>query len=145
MPLASLPFAFLHKRRTVTDKLDLSDVKVARIKVSSLCGAGHVPGAAQEKECVMAIRKIMCACGSGLGSSLIVHMNTEEIVKKLGHPEIEVDHTTVSDINPTAADLFVVGGDLADFVAGVPDEKKLVLKNIVDKVELEEKLRAHLS
>ena len=61
----------------------------------------------------MAIRKIMCACGSGLGSSLIVHMNTEEIVKKLGHPEIEVDHTTVSDINPTAADLFVVGGDLA--------------------------------
>lgn len=93
----------------------------------------------------MAIRKIMCACGSGLGSSLIVHMNTEEIVKKLGHPEIEVDHTTVSDINPTSADLFVVGGDLADFVAGVPDEKKLVLKNIVDKVELEEKLRVHLS
>ena len=92
----------------------------------------------------MAIRKIMCACGSGLGSSLIVHMSTEEIVKKLGHPEIEVDHTTVSDIN-TVADLFVVGGDLADFVAGVPDEKKLVLKNIVDKVELEEKLRAHLS
>ena len=86
----------------MADKLDLSDVKVARIKVSSLCGAGHMAGAAQEKECVMAIRKIMCACGSGLGSSLIVHMNTEEIVKKLGHPEIEVDHTTVSDINPSA-------------------------------------------
>ena len=59
----------------MADKLDLSDVKVARIKVSSLCGAGHVPGAAQEKECVMAIRKIMCACGSGLGSSLIVHID----------------------------------------------------------------------
>ncbi|OFK22191.1 MULTISPECIES: PTS sugar transporter subunit IIB [Olsenella] len=93
----------------------------------------------------MAIRRIMCACGSGLGSSLMVHMNTEEVLKKLGHGDIEVDHTTISDINPTAADLFIVGGDLADFVSSIPDEKKVVLKNIVDKAELEEKLKAHLA
>ncbi|WP_298580333.1 PTS sugar transporter subunit IIB [uncultured Olegusella sp.] len=92
----------------------------------------------------MAIRKIMCACGSGLGSSLIVHMNTEEVVKKLGHSEIEVDHTTVSDINPTAADLFVVGADLGDFIANIPDDRKVVLTNILDKAELEEKLKAKL-
>ena len=93
----------------------------------------------------MAIRKIMCACGSGLGSSLIVHMNTEEVVKKLGHPEIEVDHTTISDINPTAADLFVVGADLGDFISNSPDEQKVVLTNILDKNELEQKIAAHLS
>lgn len=92
----------------------------------------------------MAIRKIMCACGSGLGSSLIVHMNTEEVVKKLGHPEVEVDHTTISDINPTAADLFVVGADLGDFISGIPEEQKVVLSNILDKAELEDKLKAHL-
>lgn len=92
----------------------------------------------------MAIRKIMCACGSGLGSSLIVHMNTEEAVKKLGHSEIEVDHTTISDINPTAADLFVVGADLGDFIASIPDDRKVVLSNILDKAELEEKLKAKL-
>lgn len=92
----------------------------------------------------MAIRKIMCACGSGLGSSLIVHMNTEEVVKKLGHSEIEVDHTTISDINPTAADLFVVGADLGDFIASIPDDRKVVLNNILDKAELEEKLKAKL-
>lgn len=92
----------------------------------------------------MAIRKIMCACGSGLGSSLIVHMNTEEVVKKLGHSEIEVDHTTVSDINPTAADLFVVGADLGDFIANIPEDRKVVLTNILDKAELEEKLKAKL-
>ncbi|ERL11660.1 PTS sugar transporter subunit IIB [Olegusella massiliensis] len=92
----------------------------------------------------MAIRKIMCACGSGLGSSLIVHMNTEEVVKKLGHSEIEVDHTTISDINPTAADLFVVGADLGDFIASIPDDRKVVLSNILDKAELEEKLKAKL-
>ena len=93
----------------------------------------------------MAILKIMCACGSGLGSSLIVHMNTEEVVKKLGHPEIEVDHTTISDINPTAADLFVVGADLGDFISNIPDEQKVVLTNILDKNELERKIAAHLS
>lgn len=93
----------------------------------------------------MAIRKIMCACGSGLGSSLIVHMNTEEVVKKIGHPEIEVDHTTISDINPTAADLFVVGADLGDFISNIPDEQKVVLTNILDKNELEQKIAAHLS
>jgi PTS system ascorbate-specific IIB component len=92
----------------------------------------------------MAIKKILCACGSGLGSSMIVHMNTEEILKKIGHPEVQVDHSTISDINPEAADLFVVGGDLADFVSNVPDEKKIILKNILDKNELEEKLKAHL-
>ena len=93
----------------------------------------------------MAVRKIMCACGSGLGSSLIVHMNTEEVVKKLGHGEIEVDHTTISDINPMAADLFVVGADLGDFISAVPEEKKVVLTNILDKAELEEKLAAKLA
>ena len=93
----------------------------------------------------MAIRKIMCACGSGLGSSLIVHMNTEEVVKKLGHPEIEGDHTTISDVNPTAADLFVVGADLGDFISNIPDEQKVVLTNILDKNELERKIAAHLS
>ncbi len=97
-----------------------------------------------KKENNMAIRKIICACGSGLGSSLIVHMNTEEAVKKLGHPEIEVDHTTISDINPTAADLFVVGADLGDFISNIPDEQKVVLSNILDKAELEAKLAEHL-
>ena len=90
----------------------------------------------------MAIHKILCCCGSGLGSSLIVHMNTEEVVKKLGHPEIEVDHSTISDIHEGAADLFVVGGDLADFVNNIPDDKKIVLKNILDKNELEGQERA---
>lgn len=92
----------------------------------------------------MAIRKIVCACGSGLGSSLIVRMNAEEILNKLGHSEIEVDHTTISDINPNAADLFVVGGDLKDFVSDIPDEKKIILNNILDKNELEEKLAERL-
>ena len=71
-------------------------------------------------------------------------MNAEDAVKKLGHPEIEVDHTTISDINPKAADLFIVGDDFKDSIQDVPDEKKIVLINILDKAELEQKLAQHI-
>ncbi|WP_306792668.1 PTS sugar transporter subunit IIB [Collinsella ureilytica] len=89
----------------------------------------------------MDIKKIMCACGSGLGSSLMVEINIQDVLKKMGVEGVQVEHTTVSDVKPGAADLFVVGRDLADFIKGVPAEQVVVLNNIVDKGELEEKLR----
>lgn len=92
----------------------------------------------------MAVKKIMCACGSGLGSSLMVEMNINDVLKKLGRSDIQVVHTTTSDVKPGAADLFVVGRDLADFVKGVPAEDVVVLNNIIDKGELEEKLAPRL-
>lgn len=89
----------------------------------------------------MAINKIMCCCGSGLGSSMLVRMNVEEIVKKLG-VKAEVSHSSLSDCNESSADLFVVGGDLASFVEHLPN--KIILSNIMDKKELEAKLREKL-
>ena len=32
----------------------------------------------------MGIKKIMCCCGSGLGSSLMIRLNVEKALKKLG-------------------------------------------------------------
>lgn len=92
----------------------------------------------------MAIQKVLCCCGSGLGSSLIVHMNTEDVLKNLGHGNIEVTHSSLSDCTPDAADLFVVGGDLEDFVKDIPEDRKVILTNILDKDELETKLKAVL-
>ncbi|MBM6774436.1 PTS sugar transporter subunit IIB [Olsenella profusa] len=89
----------------------------------------------------MQVRKIMCACGSGLGSSLMVEMNIQDALKKMGVEGVEVVHSTTSDVHPGAADLFVVGRDLADFIKDVPKEDVVVLQNIVDKNELEQKLR----
>ena len=90
------------------------------------------------------IRKIMCACGSGLGSSLLVEMNIQDVLAKLGISGVEVSHSTTSDVQPGAADLFVVGRDLADFLREIDDDQKVILTNIVDKGELEEKLREKL-
>ncbi|MDY6062407.1 MAG: PTS sugar transporter subunit IIB [Erysipelotrichaceae bacterium] len=87
----------------------------------------------------MEIKKIMCCCGQGLGSSMIVRMNVDEVLKKMGITGVDVSHSTLSDANPTSADLFVVGGDLEAFVTGLPN--KIILNNILDKNELETKLK----
>lgn len=87
----------------------------------------------------MAIKKIMCCCGSGLGSSMLVRMNVEKMLNKLGKSGIEVTHSSLSDASETAADLFVVGGDLAAFVEHLPH--KIILDNIMDMNELESKLK----
>ena len=42
----------------------------------------------------MAIKKIMCCCGSGLGSSMLVRMNVEKVLNKLGKSGIEVTHSS---------------------------------------------------
>ena len=75
----------------------------------------------------MAIRSIMCCCGSGLGSSMMVSTG------------VSVDHTALSEVNPNSADLFVVGRDLAPQVASYPN--KIILDRIMDMNELTEKLK----
>lgn len=86
----------------------------------------------------MEIKKIMCCCGQGLGSSLIIRMNVEKTLKKLGKTGIDVLHSSLSDVTPNSADLFVVGGDLEAFTHTFP--RIILLENIVSLPELEEKL-----
>lgn len=92
----------------------------------------------------MAVNKILCACGSGLGSSLMVQMNIDDVLAELGRTDIVVDQATISDVQPGAADLFVIGRDLESFIAGIPEEQRVVLVNIVDKEELRAKLKEKL-
>ena len=80
----------------------------------------------------MAIKKIMCCCGSGIGSSLMLRMNVEKVLKQMGKTGIEVTHSTTSDAQ--AADLFCVGADLEEFVSSKGEY--IALKNIMSAVEL---------
>lgn len=85
------------------------------------------------------IKSIMCCCGSGLGSSMLVRMNVEKVLQGLGIKGVTVSHSSLSDAAEGAADLFVVGKDLAEFVKELP--RVIVLDNIMDKAELETKLK----
>lgn len=89
------------------------------------------------------LRKIMCCCGVGLGSSFLVEMNVQKTLKKFGIQDVEVVHTCLSDAYKGAADLFIVGADLESQLRDVGDT--ILLKNIISLPELEEKLGGYLT
>ena len=86
----------------------------------------------------------MCCCGAGVGSSLIVRMNTEDVLKKLGMDDIQVNHTSVDDLEPDEADLYILAGDLRGINTGIPEDKIIMLSNILDRDELASKLTKKL-
>ena len=85
------------------------------------------------------IKKVLCFCGSGLGTSFMMEMNAKKALKSLGITEVEVDHTTIDDIVPGAADLFICGADL------LPNAEKagkaIGLNNMVSMEEMTQKLK----
>ncbi len=89
----------------------------------------------------MAVKKIMCCCGQGLGSSFMVEMNVQKALKTLGKTEIEVSHGSVSEVYNGVADLFVVGNDIVDSVKGYGDV--IALQNIVSIDEVTQKLKTY--
>lgn len=89
------------------------------------------------------MRKVVCICGSGLGSSFLVEMNVKTVLKQLGLPDVEVEHTDLGSAWPGIADLIVCGNDLYDNLERFGDT--IGLSNIMDKVELKEKLSKYLS
>lgn len=89
----------------------------------------------------MSIQKILCACGSGLGSSFLVQMNVEKVLKKLNLEDIEVSHSAATDVYKGVADLFVIGKDMNDAISPFGDT--IILENIISLPELETKLIAY--
>lgn len=83
--------------------------------------------------------KILVVCGHGLGSSFMVEMNVQEVLKQLNADNnIEVEHSDIMTASPEMADLFICGKDLEENASRLGDV--LILDNILDKQELEEKL-----
>lgn len=88
------------------------------------------------------IKKILCFCGSGLGTSFLMAMNAKKALTNLGITDVEVDHTTIDDVIPGAADLFICGADLLPNAE--KEGKAIGLNNMVSMDEMTEKLKAAL-
>lgn len=84
--------------------------------------------------------KMAAVCGSGLGSSFMVEMNINSVLKELGITGVEVAHYDMGSATPDLADVFFVGGDLADSAQHLGNV--VVLESIIDMDELREKVRA---
>lgn len=80
--------------------------------------------------------RIGTACGSGLGSSFMVQMNIESILKDLGVSDVEVEHYDLGGADPSAADVWIVGRDLEDSAGHLRDVR--ILNSIIDMDELRE-------
>ncbi len=85
--------------------------------------------------------KFMAICGSGLGSSFMVQMNIEKILKELGVSGVEVEHSDVSSAASGEADVFFLAKDVAEGLH-IVDAQTVVLDSIIDMDELREKVTA---
>lgn len=84
--------------------------------------------------------RIGAACGSGLGSSFMVQMNIESILRDLGVTDVEVSHYDVGGAVASDADVWIVGRDLAEAAAHLGDVRPL--DSIIDMDELRELVTA---
>lgn len=85
---------------------------------------------------------IKAVCVAGLGSSLLIEMNVRSVMDKLNIDYEEVSHTNLSSFSPAGVDLIVVGADIASSI-DFPEDKKIVLTNLLSSSELEEKLKKY--
>lgn len=82
--------------------------------------------------------KFLAICGSGLGSSFMVQMNIEKVLKELGVTGVEVEHADVGSAVKGAADVFIFAKDIAEGLK--IDAVTVVLESIIDMDELREKI-----
>lgn len=66
------------------------------------------------------IRKIMCCCGNGVGTSLMMQMTMEEALSMLGMTGVDVVFGSLAEASAGVADLFVVSAELEDTLMGLP-------------------------
>ena len=88
--------------------------------------------------------KILAVCGMGLGTGLLLRMNTEEALKRMG---VEAD-VSVADIGSargmgSGADLVLTSNELAEQLGSVKGQL-VTVQNFFDKAEIERKLREAL-
>lgn len=87
--------------------------------------------------------KILTVCGLGQGSSLILRMNVESVLKEMGIPA-DVDNSDVSTALFEKPDVIITNKELSE---NLKDSKTpvLIVKNYFDKTEIKQALQSFLS
>lgn len=91
----------------------------------------------------MNIRKVLCCCMSGLGSSFLVEMNVKKVLKKFDMEDVQVDHAGIYDAAPGVADLFICSSDIQEECQKAGPT--IALDHLTDYNELEEKFQAFIN
>jgi PTS system ascorbate-specific IIB component len=89
----------------------------------------------------MPVRKILCTCICGLGSSLMLQMTVEKALKAIGKEDIEVDHSGMSDVYPGSADLYICSSDTKEECEKVGPT--VPIDRLTDKEEVTRKIKEY--
>ncbi|MCL6625333.1 PTS sugar transporter subunit IIB [Alicyclobacillus shizuokensis] len=87
--------------------------------------------------------KILAVCGMGFGSSMVLRMTIESVLKEMG-VKATVATSDIGSAKSESADVIVTSSEFAPLLKdkGVPI---LEIKNYVDKEEMRQKLSSVLS
>lgn len=82
--------------------------------------------------------KILTVCGVGQGTSLILRMTVEDVLRKMGI-QADVENTDVSSAKSIQSDIVVLSQELAGTLGDV-DSKVVIVNNYFDEEEVEREL-----
>lgn len=84
--------------------------------------------------------KIIAVCGMGIGTSVLLKMNTEKVLRKLGiDADVEAADIGVARGMARDAEIVLTSEELADEIGDV-DAQVIVIDNFFDLEEISEKL-----
>ena len=84
-------------------------------------------------------KKIQCVCGFGCGSSLMLRMAVDDVLRKNG---LEADTFTgdVGTCLSNPCDVIFISRDLAERIEDRADMPVVIIENFMDSKEIEEKV-----
>lgn len=85
---------------------------------------------------------IVCVCGLGMGSSLILKMTVEKALQELGQIGHEVEHWDAGTVDSKNADIIIASADFQEQFAG--RKNVVTINNMVSTGEVKEKLKLYL-
>lgn len=91
------------------------------------------------------MHKALVACRAGVGSSLMLKIKTEQVIKEQGLP-ITVEHSSLDAVSGFDGDLLITLSDVAEELSTKGLKQTVIgINNIVDKNEIATKLKAFLN
>jgi PTS system ascorbate-specific IIB component len=88
--------------------------------------------------------KIIAVCGMGIGTSVLLKMNTEKVLRKLGvDADVEAADIGVARGMARDAEIVLTSQELVSEIGSV-DAEVIVIENFFDLAEIEDKLNGAL-
>jgi PTS system ascorbate-specific IIB component len=90
--------------------------------------------------------RILTVCGMGLGTGLLLRMNTEAALARIGVDDAQVEVADIATAKGMGAgyDMVLASSELAEQLGPVKG-RLITIHNFIDKAEIESKLREALN